>query len=375
MVYSASDMTGPLFTGDGMKMGIFGLNISAAGGLTKGPDRHEPSWEQNLDLVRQAEAAGFEAAVPISRWRGFEGETNPWGRSFEAYTWAAALAAATSTITLWATSHVLSMSPLVAAKQIASIDHISNGRIGLNTVAGWHEKELRMFGATHLDHDTRYDYVEEWVDIVTQLWERNDVDVNGRYLSIEDGYLEPKPVTRPRPPLMNAAFSPRGQQSAVRFADIVFVSAFTAEAAGEHASRIRQMAAEEGREVKVWMATSCVIGDTDADAARLIERWGTEDADVPAVNNAIDWTMGAHMSDESRQAMIPALASTMAGYPLIGSAETVTAEIGRLAEAGIDGVCHTFMSYEQGVPRFIDEVLPLVERAGIRAPRLVRQEA
>lgn len=369
MVYTAPDTSGPLFADTGMKLGVFGLNISSAGGLTKGPDRHEPSWEQNLDLVRQAEAAGFEAAVPISRWRGFEGETNPWGRSLEAYTWAAALAASTSSITVWATSHVLSVTPLMAAKQLATIDHISNGRVGLNTVAGWHEKELRMFGRTDLDHDQRYEYVEEWVDIVTRLWESNGVDFRGKYLSIQDGYLDPKPVQTPRPPLMNAAFSERGQRAAVKFADIVYVSAFTVDAIASQVSRVRGMAAEEGREIKIWLASSCVIGDTDADAFRLIEKWGTEDADVPAVQNAIDWTMGAQMDEAMRAALVPNLASTMAGYPLIGSAETINVELGRLAEAGIDGVCHTFMNYEKSVPRFIAEVLPLMERDGIRRPR------
>lgn len=368
----ASDPNGPLFAGAGMKLGIFGMNTSAAGGLTKGPDRHEPSWKQNLDLVRQAEDAGFEVAVPISRWRGFEGETNPWGRSLESYTWASALAASTSKIVLWATSHVLSVSPLLAAKQIATIDEISGGRIGLNTVAGWHEKELRMFGATGLDHDARYDYVEEWVEILKLLWEKNDVNYTGRHLSMEDGYLEPKPIQQPHPPLMNAAFSPRGQEAAVKFADIVYVSAFDAAQVAEQVQRVRGMAAKVGREVKVWIASSCAIGDTDADAAALIERWGTVDADVPAVQNAIDWTMGAHMDPKARAAMVPALASTMAGYPLIGSAETISAEMGRLAEAGIDGICHTFMNYEKSLPRFIGEVLPLMERDGIRTPRVAQ---
>jgi hypothetical protein len=57
-----------------MKLGIFGLNVSAAGGLTKDPSRHELDWDQNVRLVQQAERAGFEAAIPFARWRGFEDE-------------------------------------------------------------------------------------------------------------------------------------------------------------------------------------------------------------------------------------------------------------------------------------------------------------
>lgn len=368
MTTGTSRPTGRAVTDPGLKLGLFGINTSAAGGLTKGPDRHEPSWQQNLDLVRHVEKAGFDSVVPISRWRGFEGDTNPWGRSLETYTWAAALAASTSTIMLWATSHVLSVSPLVAAKQIATIDEISNGRIGLNTVAGWHEKELRMFGATGLDHDSRYEYVEEWVEIVQQLWERSEVTYKGKHLSIEDGYLEPKPVQKPRPKLMNAAFSQRGHEAAVKFADVVYVSAFNADQVAAQVKQINEMAARHDRDVEIWIASSCVIGDTDADAHALVERWATTDADIPAVQNAIDWTMGAHLDSDARSAMIPALASTMAGYPLIGSAETISAEMGDLAEAGIDGICHTFMNYEHGVPRFTAEVLPLMERDGIRRP-------
>ena len=97
------DRRGPLFADTGMKLGIFGFNVSSGGGLSKSPTRYEIDWEQNVRLAQRAEAAGFEAAIPFSRWRGFEGETNPWGRSFETYTWAAGLAARTSRITVFAT--------------------------------------------------------------------------------------------------------------------------------------------------------------------------------------------------------------------------------------------------------------------------------
>lgn len=127
--FPACARSGPLFGPNRMKLGVFGLNLSSAGGITAAKDRHEIDWEQNRRLVLLAEKAGFEAAVPVARWRGFEGASNPWGQSFETYTWAAGLAAATSRIAIFSTSHVLTVSPVLAAKQISTIDHISNGRV------------------------------------------------------------------------------------------------------------------------------------------------------------------------------------------------------------------------------------------------------
>ncbi|WP_255660769.1 LLM class flavin-dependent oxidoreductase [Pseudonocardia sp. ICBG1293] len=191
--------SGPLFADTGLKLGVFGLNVTSAGAVTASPNRHEIGWDQNLRLVQAAEAAGFEAAIPFSRWRGFEGRTNPWGASFEPYAWAAALAARTSRIAIFTTSHCLTVSPVMAAKQIATIDAVSHGRVGLNVVAGWFAKELQMFGVETLDHDARYGYSEEWLDILLRLWrgEPHDFDHRGRWLTVEGGYSRPTPLQPP----------------------------------------------------------------------------------------------------------------------------------------------------------------------------------
>lgn len=362
--------SGPLFDGAGLKLGVFGLNVTSAGAVTASPDRHEIDWDQNLRLVRLAEDAGFEAAIPFSRWRGFEGRTNPWGTSFEPYAWASALAALTSRITVFTTSHCLTVSPVMAAKQIATIDAVSHGRVGLNVVAGWFEKELRMFGVETLDHDARYGYSEEWLDILLRLWdEPGEFDYHGRWLTIEGGYSRPKPLQTPHPPLMNAAFSPRGHQLAARYADVAFVSAFDPASAAKKVREIRELAAGYGRELSVWIAGSVVCADTDREAAQLVERYSTVDADEVAVRNAVDWTMGgAHMPPDQRAQLTRAVAATMAGYPLIGSPETIAGQLADLAAAGVDGVAMTWMNYETGLPRFIADVLPVLERTGVRQP-------
>jgi FMNH2-dependent dimethyl sulfone monooxygenase len=56
------------------------------------------------------------------------------------------------------------------------------------------------------------------------------------------------------------------------------------------------------------------------------------------------------------------------GFPLVGTAQKIADNIAGLSEAGINGLCLTWMNFERGVPQFIEEVLPLVEKKGVRQP-------
>ncbi|GAA4989020.1 LLM class flavin-dependent oxidoreductase [Pseudonocardia tropica] len=279
-------------------------------------------------------------------------------------------AASDSRITLFATSHCLTVSPVMAAEQIATIDAISHGRVGLNVVAGWFAKEPAMFGVRALDHDARYAYSEEWLDVLLRLRDGDDdIDHRGTWLSVENGYSQPGPVQLPHPPIMNAAFSARGHRLAARYADLSFVSAFDAAGARAKVDEIRRVAAGFGREQSVWMAASVVCADTDREAQALLARWSNVDADEVAVRNAIDWTTGGtKMPDEQHRHLARALATTMAGYPLVGTADRIAAQVAELSAAGVDGVALTWMNDEHGVPRFIADVLPTAQRDRVRRP-------
>ncbi|TGS25425.1 LLM class flavin-dependent oxidoreductase, partial [bacterium M00.F.Ca.ET.180.01.1.1] len=85
------------------------------------------------------------------------------------------LLALTHNLTVFATTHTAANHPVVVAKQLATIDQISRGRIGLNIVAGWNKPEYQALGLTLPDdHTTRYGYVQEWFGIVRALWSRTE---------------------------------------------------------------------------------------------------------------------------------------------------------------------------------------------------------
>ncbi|MBV9635561.1 MAG: LLM class flavin-dependent oxidoreductase, partial [Methylobacteriaceae bacterium] len=136
----------PLRGPNPFKLGIFALNADGGLTLTRVPERWPALWSEIVEVARMADAAGLEFILPIARWKGFGGEMNGREWSFETFTFAAALAGVTRRIALFATVHVPMVHPVFAAKALATVDHASNGRAGLNIVCGWNPEEFGMFG-------------------------------------------------------------------------------------------------------------------------------------------------------------------------------------------------------------------------------------
>src|ERR1700733_11302915 len=85
----------PLFNDNKLKPGLFGVNVSNGCAITTAAGHLEMTWPNTLDICRIADRHGYEALVPVARWRGFGGETNFNGNNFDTYTWAAGVAQAT----------------------------------------------------------------------------------------------------------------------------------------------------------------------------------------------------------------------------------------------------------------------------------------
>ena len=111
--------TNPVFSGRKLKLGTFQTNLDSGCCMSDIDGRLRISWPNTVALAKLADDMEFEAIVPVARWRGFGGITNPQGPGFEAYTWAAGIAASTAKAGVVSTSHVSLNHPLMAAKQCA----------------------------------------------------------------------------------------------------------------------------------------------------------------------------------------------------------------------------------------------------------------
>src|SRR5215468_5201183 len=175
-----------MYSANALKIGIFGANCSSGRSATKVPERWSANWADCLRLGRLADAAGIDFMLPIGRWKGYGGETDFHGSTLETVTWATGLLAATTRITVFGTVHAPLFNPLIAAKELVTADHIGEGRLGVNLVVGWNEGEFEMFGVAQREHEARYDFAQEWLDVVKRAWtEVGDFDVEGRSLTLK----------------------------------------------------------------------------------------------------------------------------------------------------------------------------------------------
>src|ERR1700733_15271093 len=126
----------PLFNDNKLKLGLLGVNVSNGCAITTAEDRHTVSWSTNLAIAQTADRYGYEALVPVARWKGFGGESNFNGKNFETFTWAAGIGQATDQICVMTTAHVTATHPIVAAKEAVTVDHITGGRFAINIVCG-----------------------------------------------------------------------------------------------------------------------------------------------------------------------------------------------------------------------------------------------
>lgn len=367
--------TNPLFNDNRLKLGAFAFN-GAAATMTTLPEQYQLSWPNSLDVALQADAAGFEALVPYARWRSFVTPEHPSGRVFETLTWAAALAAQTSYSAVMSTCHVSIVPPLLAAKAAATIDAISNGRFALNIVCGWFEPEIEMFNAPKLDHDQRYAYAEEWVTVLKRLWsDQNAFDFAGEHIKIAGAMSQPKPLQRPFPALMNAGGSETGQSFVARHCDLAFVVPRKDDEAAltEQVRAYRELAKRtSGRDIQVWSSAYVAQADTYADALKYVERYAVEYGDDEHANAFINESIARSrvIAPEALDGLRRSLKAGIGGIPLLGTAEDIVAKLEQVSRCGFDGLLLVWMDFQNGIRRFNKEVLPLMEQAGLRGPKV-----
>jgi alkanesulfonate monooxygenase SsuD/methylene tetrahydromethanopterin reductase-like flavin-dependent oxidoreductase (luciferase family) len=172
--------------------------------------------------------------------------------------------------------------------------------------------------------------------------------------------------------LLNAGRSPRGREFAAKNCDIAFVSAHNPEpkALKKQVEDYRNEARTKfGREIQIWMSAYVVLRDTMEEAKAYAHDYIVTHGDDAAVqtlikHNAVDTKS---MPPEAIEKLAYAFKAGFAGYPLVGDADHIAGLFAGLSEAGVDGFLLTWLDYEGGLDRFGREVLPRLEKAGLRA--------
>ncbi len=360
--------TNPLLNDQPMKLGLFGTNCSYGLIMSHAPSGYEITWEHTKAIARKADDLGFEAMIPVARWKGFGGSTNFNGNCFETYTWAAGIAEATTNIAVGATSHLPTVHPIVAAKMATTVDRISGGRFVLNMVMGWVPPEMEMFGGEQREHDTRYQFGQEWIDYVKRLWsEPGTFEVSGEFFNSQLNEAYPKPHQGPHPVLLNAGNSKSGVEFSARNVDVNFASLDTLENIQTYTSMMRQKARDDyQRTIDVMTYGLIVCRDTEKEAKAAFQQV-VDEGDWGAAGNVIKIALsGASQSFDHAREMSERFIAGWGGYPLVGTPEQVVEGLQQLHEHGMGGMIMGLIDPLEELPIFEESLLPLMREAGLR---------
>ncbi|HKZ24774.1 MAG TPA: LLM class F420-dependent oxidoreductase [Acidimicrobiia bacterium] len=184
-----------------------------------------------VDLAREAEARGFESLwfpehshIPVSRRTPMGGVKNArplpehYWHSLDQFVSLAAAASVTKTIKLCTgITLVAQRDPLWLAKEVATLDLLSGGRMIFGIGYGWNKEEMASHG---IEYRLRRAIVREKVAAMQKLWTEDEPSFSGRFVKFEPSWAWPKPVQKPYPPIvLGAAAGPRTLQDLASFCD------------------------------------------------------------------------------------------------------------------------------------------------------------
>ena len=342
------------------EIGIFALNSSSGIAMTKIGDRWKANWDDIAEVAKITDKAGLDFIIAVQRWLGFEGDTNPAGLTYDSLTFCSALASITSKIRLYATIHVPIVHPTFAARSLATIDQVSKGRVALNLVCGWNEREFEMFDINNHNQINRYDEGEEWLSLLNRIFSKKQFKpFKGKYFNTKFSTTLPKLYRRDKIHSMSAAFSPKGRSFAARNVDSIITMFSNYKSVKQQVKSIKNESKKYNNKIKVYGLVHIVCRRTDKEAEDYYNKYAVRMADKKAISNFISILNKSSKNSvlaSIQKSQLKKMAGGIGSYPIVGSPSKVINQIKELQETGLDGIAIGFVNYKDELPYFIKKV-------------------
>jgi dimethylsulfone monooxygenase len=355
-------MSLPNTPADAVKFAYWVPNVS--GGLVVSTIEQRTDWslEYNQRLAQTAERAGFDYALSQIRF------TAGYGAEYqhESVSFSQALLHATTKLKVLAAILPGPWNPAVVAKQLATIDHISNGRVAINVVSGWFKDEFTAIGEPWLEHDERYRRSNEFIRALKGIWTQDNFTFKGDFYRFNNYTLSPKPVQKPHPEVFQGGSSRAARDNAASVSDWYFTNGNTPENLKAQIDDIREKAAKNNHKVNIGVNAFVIARDTEEEARAVLDDI-IRHAHVEAVNafgSAVKQAGQASPEGEGNWAKstFEDLVQYNDGFRtnLIGTPQQIAERIVELKSIGVDLVLAGFLHFIEEVEYFGKKVLPLV---------------
>jgi alkanesulfonate monooxygenase len=343
------------------------------------PSHGDGRWLGSSEGARPTEFSYLSQVAVAADRLGFEGVLLPTGRTCEdSWVMASALVPVTQRLKFLVAVRPGVTSPLFAARQAATLDRISGGRLLVNVVAGGDDAEMRADGVA-LGHDHRYAQTDEFLTVWHRLMAGDRVDFAGEHLFAEGAELLFPPVQAGGPPLYLGGSSAAATDVAGDHIDWYLTWGEPPSALGDKLDRVRERAAKAGRKVRFGIRLHIIVRETEeaawAEADRLISRLDDTTVVKVQASQAASGSEGQrrmqalHGGRRDRLVVAPNLWAGVglvrggAGTALVGSPENIAARIAEYAAIGIESFIFSGYPHLEEAYRVAELLFPLLDIA------------
>ena len=336
---------------------------NVSGGLVISNIPQRTSWDigYNRKLAQIAEKAGFDYALTQIRFTAGYGADN----QHESVSFSQALLDSTEKLKVIAALLPGPWNPTLAAKQIATISHLSEARIAVNIVSGRFRGEFKAIGEPWLDHEERYLRSEEFIRCLRGIWTEPSFTFAGDFYRYRDYSLKPKPLS-PLPEIFQGGSSRAARDMAAKVSDWYFTNGNTPEGVKQQIDDLQTKAAANHHSVKVGLNGFVIARDTEKEAKEVLQEI-LDHANPEAVKGFQHEVKNAGSASPEGEgnwakSTLEDLVQYNDGFKtnLIGTPQQIAERIIELKHAGVNLMLLAFLHFQEEVEFFGKEVIPLV---------------
>ena len=315
----------------------------------------QPTWAYVSKLARRSEKIGFDVTLIAElNLNDIKGVDAP---SLDAWSTAAALAAVTETLELMVAVRPTFHIPALLAKQAANIDQISGGRVSLNVVSSWWAEEAKKYGVHFDQHDDRYARTSEWLDVVDKAWKEDHFSYSGKYYSVQDLVLQPKPVSKPRPTIYAGGESETAKELISQKCDAYVMHGDSPERVAVKIRDLSERRERKGLPRMIFgVAGYSIVRETEREAQQELARITDVKQNAAGYQNYQDWLANTQL--EQRVSLEDYSVSNRGlRSGLVGTPQQVADRVGEFEDAGVDLLLLQFSPQMEEMERFADTVI------------------
>jgi FMNH2-dependent dimethyl sulfone monooxygenase len=315
----------------------------------------QPTWDYVSKLARRSEKIGFDVTLIAElNLNDIKGVDAP---SLDAWSTAAALAAVTETLELMVAVRPTFHIPALLAKQAANIDQISGGRVSLNVVSSWWAEEAKKYGVHFDQHDDRYARTSEWLDVVDKAWKEDHFSYTGKYYSVQDLVLQPKPVSKPRPTIYAGGESETAKELISQKCDAYVMHGDSPERVAVKIRDLSERRERKGLPRMIFgVAGYSIVRETEREAQQELARITDVKQNAAGYQNFQDWLANTQL--EQRVSLEDYSVSNRGlRSGLVGTPQQVADRVGEFEDAGVDLLLLQFSPQMEEMERFADTVI------------------